>query len=220
MDVRELRPGLWRWTAPHPEWTPEEGGPDGWEQEVASYALVQRDGLVLFDPLAPPTGTPDADRFWRRLDEDVERHGPPAILVTVFWHARSSQEILDRYPGAAVWADERAVGELGKRVRATDTFRVGEPLPGGVTAHEGGRGGEVLFWLPSHRALVAGDVLLGADGSGARICPESWLRPRTREDVRAALRPLLDLPVELLLLTHGEPVEHDAHGALERALAS
>ena len=37
MDVAELAPGLWRWTAPHPEWTPAEGGPEGWEENVAAY---------------------------------------------------------------------------------------------------------------------------------------------------------------------------------------
>jgi hypothetical protein len=31
-------------------------------------------------------------------------------------------------------------------------------------------------------------------------------------------RPLLDLPVELLLATHGDPVTDDAQGALRRAL--
>ena len=40
----------------------------------------------------------------------------------------------------------------------------------------------------------------------------------TREEYNAKLRPLLGLPVELLLATHGEPVLDDAHGALERAL--
>ena len=51
--MRELRPRLWHWTAPHPEWTPESGGDDGWEQEVGCYAYVSPDGgtLVLLDPL-------------------------------------------------------------------------------------------------------------------------------------------------------------------------
>jgi hypothetical protein len=72
--------------------------------------------------------------------------------------------------------------------------------------------------LPSHRALVAGDVLLGA-AEGARLCPPSWLGGgRTYSDIRAALAPVLELPVELLLLTHGEPVLVDADVALRRAL--
>ena len=39
---------------------------------------------------------------------------------------------------------------------------------------------------------------------------------QTRDDVAAQLRPLLDLPVELVLPAHGEPTDR---AALERALA-
>lgn len=38
----------------------------------------------------------------------------------------------------------------------------------------------------------------------------------TQDDVVRRLRPLLDLPIELVLPAHGEPVDRDA---LERALA-
>ena len=54
------------------------------------------------------------------------------------------------------------------------------------------------------------------------VCPESWLRHLggyTQEDLRAGLQPLLDLPVEMVLVSHGEPVLRDGHAALERALA-
>ena len=54
------------------------------------------------------------------------------------------------------------------------------------------------------------------------MCPESWLRHLggyTQEDLRAGLRPLLDLPVEMVLVSHGEPVLRDGRAALERALA-
>src|SRR5215211_4128253 len=55
MDVVELRPRLWRWALPHPEWEPADAeGGEGWQQEVASYALVAEDELVVFDPLVPP----------------------------------------------------------------------------------------------------------------------------------------------------------------------
>jgi hypothetical protein len=57
---------------------------------------------------------------------------------------------------------------------------------------------------------------------GLRICPESWLRQLggyTQEDLRAGLQPLLDLPVEMVLVSHGEPVLRGGRAALERALA-
>ena len=47
--MRELRPGLWHWTAPHPDWSPSEP----WKQAVSSYALDDGERLLLFDPIAP-----------------------------------------------------------------------------------------------------------------------------------------------------------------------
>jgi hypothetical protein len=197
MEVEQLRPRLWRWTALHPDWTPEEGGPDGWAQEVASFALVEDDALVLFDPLVPDD---DADRFWRALDDDVRHHGSPQILLTVYWHARSAQRIAERYEGARV-------------------LTVGDKPPAGIEAWPTAEPEEVVFWIPSHRALVAGDVLLGTEDGGVRLVPAAWLREgTTREQVRDALVPLLDLPVELVLLTHGEPVRANAQAALAAAL--
>jgi len=104
-------------------------------------------------------------------------------------------------------------------VRLTNSFRLGEPLPGGVEALPTLRGGEVLFWLPEHRALVAGDVLLGTPEGGIRVCPDSWLPAGVDESaLRSSLRPLLERRVELVLLTHGEPVLTGAGDALARAL--
>ena len=63
MDVTELVPGLWRWTAPHPDWSPEddEGG-EGWARDVGCLYLETPRALVLFDPLAPAEET-ERDRF-------------------------------------------------------------------------------------------------------------------------------------------------------------
>ena len=55
-----------------------------------------------------------------------------------------------------------------------------------------------------------------------RLCPPGWLRylepGLTHGELRDALRTLLDLPVELVLVSHGEPVLDDGRAALERAL--
>jgi hypothetical protein len=62
--------------------------------------------------------------------------------------------------------------------------------------------------------VVVGDTLVNF---GARLeIHEPWLWTTTREQVIDQLRPLLDLPVEHVLATHGGP--HD-RAALERALA-
>ena len=204
MDVRELRPRLWYWTALHPEWSPES---DGWEQEVGCYAYVASDErtLVLFDPLVPEEGE---DEFWRALDTDVEHHGPPNVLTTLFFHARSAAEIAKRYEGTRVWAYEPARDEFAKRAPVTDVFAVGDPLPGGVEAlPAGGDAQEVAFRIPEYDAVVVGDALAAAPGAPVRV----WVGDES-------LRALLDRPVELLLLTHGEPVLAGGGEALARAL--
>jgi hypothetical protein len=216
MEIEQIRPRLWRWTASHPDWTPEEGGSDGWEPEVSSYALVEKDALVLIDPLVP---SDDEERFWRALDGDVEHHGPPQILLTVFWHARSVQTILDRYEGARAYAPAAAATEARKRVATVELFELGATLPGGVETKGTVHRAEALLWIPAHHALAAGDILLGTPDGSVRVCPDSWLRPGvTAAQLREGLRPLLELPIELLLLAHGRPVRENAAAALEQAL--
>ena len=217
MDVQQVAPGLWRWTAPHPDWAPEDGGPDGWDREVGCVYHEGDEAVVLIDPLVP---VDERERFWTALDRDVERAGRPvAVLLTVFWHARSSQEILDRYDGATVWAHERASERIGERTRFTKAFAVSDPLPGGVRALDALRAEEVLYWIPEHRALVAGDVFLGDGRGGVRVCPESWLPEGTDPaDFRASLHQVLELPVERVLVSHGDPVLENGRAALAAAL--
>ena len=196
MAVRELAPGLRRWTAHHPEW----------KEDVASVALESDDGLVLIDPLEPPRGL-------RRPDH---------VLLTVFWHYRSTPELRPR----RVWASARTLKALANRgVAVTDSIGADTDLPGDVEAIETARHGELVYWLPGHRALVVGDVLLGAGAkprptdAPLRLCPERWLgRAATHDDLRESLRSLLELPVEMVLVTHGAPVLEQAREALVRAL--
>jgi glyoxylase-like metal-dependent hydrolase (beta-lactamase superfamily II) len=213
MDVEQITPGLWHWTAPHPDWKPKDRGKDGlgWDELVSSYALVQDDTVVLIDPQVP-ADEEDAGRLREALDRDVEGHGPPAILITVYWHARSAEQIAARYPGSTIWApSDTPEGH----VPSTDTYSAGDALPAGILAYDVGMLGELVLYHPSHQALVFGDVVL----DGVRICPDSWLRKdMSRKDVADALRPLLEHEIDLLLLTHGGPVTGGAREKLETAL--
>jgi glyoxylase-like metal-dependent hydrolase (beta-lactamase superfamily II) len=216
VDVQELCPGLWRWTTRHPEWTPEEGGGDGWEPDVGCVFHKTPACVVLIDPLIPSGA--ERGPFLRALDRDIEKSGgPPAVLLTIYWHERSAEEVAARYEGATVWAPERTLRRM--EISVTNPFSPGDDLPGGVEAHDSRRNGEVLYWLPGPRTLVAGDVLLGTTEGGLRVCPDSWLP----EDVsptafRESLRTLLELPVERVLPAHGAPVVENVRAELERAL--
>jgi glyoxylase-like metal-dependent hydrolase (beta-lactamase superfamily II) len=211
MDVQEIAPRLWHWTAPHPDWKPSNRGKDGlgWDQTVSSYALVADDSFVLIDPLVPEDEG-DAAGLWAELDRDVEAHGPPAILISVHWHARSADEIAGRYDGSTVWAPADAPKGVHARMYAT-----GDELPGGIRVFDVGMPGERALYLPSHQAILFGDAVL----DGVRLLPRSWLeKGMTRQNVADALRPLLDEEIDLLLLTHGGPVTDGAREKLESAL--
>src|SRR5438477_2511144 len=148
----ELARGLRRWMAWHEEWA----------QDVACLALSTQQGLALIDPLDPPP----------------EVRNPRHVFLTVFWHARSVSEL----PAQHVWATPRMVRRLHNRgVEVTDTFEPGDELPGGIRAFATARDGEVMYWLPEQKAVVVGDVLLGAGAKPhpvaepLRLCPERWL---------------------------------------------
>ena len=220
MQVAELAPGLWRWTGRHPDWTPDQGGPEGWEPEVASYYCETGEDVLVLDPIVPAEDD-DRDRFWRALDRDVERAGAVHVILTCAWHARSSAELVSRY-GARLWVPKVAVPALPAGLAASDPFGPDDVLPGGGAPIAGaGDEPDILVWLPSHAALVAGDTLLGGGAAGIRMCPDSWLGDADPVAERAALRErLAGLPVERVLPTHGEPLLARARDALERALAA
>jgi hypothetical protein len=215
--VTEIGPGLWRWTGLHPDWTPEQGGPEGWEQEVGCVYHEAPDAVVLIDPIVPPE---DAERFWRALDRDVERAARPVhVLLTVYWHGRSAPAIAGRY-GGDIWLHEQALAAAERTVEPTRTFAFGDTLPGGVEPHDAVQFEEAILWIPGQRALVFGDVVLGAGDGELRLCPESWLGGGSHADLKDALRPLLALPVEHVLVGHGEPVLATGGDALGRLLAA
>ena len=191
----EIAPGLRRWSARHEEW----------EEDVGSLALETDDGLVLIDPIEPPR----------------ELRNPDHVLLTVFWHGRSTRDLRAR----RVWAQSRSAQPLRNRgVQVTDSFRAGDELPAGIRAFDTARVNEVVYWLPAQKALAVGDVLLGAGAKPRatddplRLCPERWLGKATHDDLRAKLRPLLGLPVQRVLVSHGEPVLRNAKRALETVL--
>ena len=207
MDVVRITPRLWRWTGYH----------DEWKEDVGCVYYETRDGIVLIDPLVPPE---ESDRFLNTLDREVAGK-PVHVLVTIFWHTRSAAALVERY-GARVWAPTTSRAAVARRAGVvTDAFRPGDALPGGVEAFRTARSTEVVYWIPRQASLVPGDVLLGDKNGGVRMCPESWLPGTTKHvDLAASLAPLLDLPIERILVSHGEPVLESGRVALAAALSA
>ena len=211
--MRQILDGVFRWEVLHPDWTPEDAeGGQGWERLVASYLVETRDGPVLIDPLV-------ADESWDDLERALDGR-TPSILLTLFWHTRSTAAVVERCPGAIVWAHEPAAGLVQERGAKPRTFVAGDALPGGIETIDVLRAYEVAFLVPEQRALAVGDVLLGSSDAGARLLPRSWHGGDYDELCEGLRSALLPLEFDHLLLTHGEPVLGTGHEALERALHS
>jgi glyoxylase-like metal-dependent hydrolase (beta-lactamase superfamily II) len=219
--MRELSRGLWHWKASHPEWEPSAP----WDQNVSSYAVDDGRRLLFFDPLGVP---PEL--------EDLAADRETAIVLTAPWHERGAKSLVERL-GTPVYTPRPDTADDIMRTYGVSVddgwtspdvkwlvegeagdarwYAAGDRLPVGVEAFPGQKPNDLLLWVESHRAVVAGDTL--ADfGEGPQINPR-WLSANvTREQVVEGLRPLLALPVEHLLETHGGPFDRDA---LERALS-
>jgi hypothetical protein len=210
-EVRDVADGLWLWRVRHPQWRP---GAD-WDPVVTCTCVESGGEVVLLDALAPPD---EAVVFWDRLDAN-----PPTYLAVLLPdHVRDVDHFARRYGISAYgpylfWRDD---------VPETDIEPIdpGTCLPGGLLALYDGRGRkETPLWLPEQRALVFGDALMERDRE-LRVAPDPrYLQPPgTRptpwheQRVLPALRSMLELPFEHVIISHGDPL-HD-RAAFERAL--
>ena len=199
--MQELRPGLWWWEAEHPEWAPEDAATEDWGPEVSSYAIDDGTRLLLIDPTAPPEHV-----------ADMAAGREVVIVLTCPWHQRDTRNLMERF-GATVHmppSDDGDPDPLPGQV-----FRTGERLPIGIEARPGMEPNDLVLWIEGQGALVAGDTLIDR-GNGLEF-PADWANKGVPpEQIMETLQPLLDLPVELVLPTHGAPADR---AALERALS-
>jgi glyoxylase-like metal-dependent hydrolase (beta-lactamase superfamily II) len=204
MEVLEIAPGFWLWSAPHPNWR----GAAHWPEDVNCVYYGAPDATVLVDPLVPAGAEA---KFWNALDRDVERaERPVVILLTAPWHKRSVPIVAERY-GATVWAHAAGHDRLFYPAESG-------PLPAGVETFvpEGLGEGEVAFFFRAHKALFVAEFFMGIDGGlSLRVSPAL----RDRKAFADSLRGLLDLPVERVIVSHGEPVLLDGGRKIEEALA-
>jgi glyoxylase-like metal-dependent hydrolase (beta-lactamase superfamily II) len=179
---------------------------------VSSYAIDDGAQLLLFDPIAVPS-----ELMALAPEREV------AIVLTSPWHERGSQALVDQLraqiflPPPEAFNDD--VGWLRPDLERLEAegriFVAGDRLPIGVEAFAGKKVCDLVLWVEGRNALITGDTLL--DRGGGLEIPTSWLSAgQTREQMIEILRPLLELPIELVLPTHGPPTDK---AALERALS-
>jgi hypothetical protein len=212
--MEKLTEGLWRWTARHPEWHP-----GGFGDEVAAFAAQAGDTTLLIDPLLPPDPGPVLEVTDGLVGDRV------AILISIPYHVRSSEELWKRYRKDAE-VTIHGHPACTKRLKDRSAFREIDPavpLPAGVTAHAIGkpRRHETPLHVPSHDALVFGDAV--AETNGRLVM---WAADKVTEKVdrfyrrrfAPTLEPLLDLDFDRVLVTHGKPVMKNGKKALAAGL--
>jgi hypothetical protein len=191
MDVQRLGDGLWRWTAPHPNaanW-PDWGPPV--PPEVGCVYYEAPDAVVLIDPLLPTGEEPE---FLAYLDRDVERLGLlVSILLTAAWHERSASILRERY---------HATNRMPETV---ERYPV-----------EGAPEEQLAYFIRPHGVLVVAEVFVGDGQGGLALSLSAALEDRAALD--RSLRAIAELPVQLVLVSHGEPVLEDGSRAIELAL--
>ena len=215
----EIAKGVFRWTAPHPEWHTRIE----WGHQVASYALVCIEGLCLVDPLLPSSDPSAMRDVQGRLDDLVAVASRLDILVSIPYHTRSSEPLYLRYRDrlpATLWGHPAVAKRFTDPATSLTPIVPGAQAGPSALAHGIGnpRRYETPLYFPEHRALAFGDAVICIEGE-LRVWQERPFSPDWYgHKLLPTLTPLLDLDVEMVLATHGEPLLRNGHDALQRAL--
>jgi hypothetical protein len=189
IEIRDVAPGLWVWRTEHSHW---RAGLD-WGPIVGATCVESGGETIIIDPILP-SGDPSA--LWARLDAR-----PPTVAIVLKPdHVRDIDAFVERYHPRAFGPELYWRYDIPKTELAPIYW--GSELPGGLRAIYDGRGrNETPVWIPDHRTLVFADALTERDGQ-LRV----WFTPWHEERALPALRKLLELPFERVIVSHGEPV--------------
>jgi hypothetical protein len=201
VEIRDIASGLWIWRAEHHHWKPG----DDWQPIVTSTYVESGGERLVIDPLVPKTG---AEELWKRLDN----RPPTMAAVLIPDHVRDIDEFVSRYKvrpfgPRLYWPDDVPKNKL----EMIESDRV---LPGGFVALYDGRGRlETPLWLPEQRVIVFGDALTERAGD-LRVWGSPWYEKRALP----AMRELLKLPFERVIISHADREPVHGRVAYERAL--
>jgi hypothetical protein len=193
--MEELLPGIWHWTATHPNTG----------SEVSSYWV--RPSRALIDALLPDEGT-----------EHFEAEPPERVLLSNRHHLRHAERFADEF-GCVIECSKPGLHEFenGPEVQG---FDFGEEVAPGIEALEVGAicPDESALLIRDAGALAIADGIRHYDGEMG-FFPD-WLLGDDPESVKAGLREsyagLLDLDFDNLLFAHGDPLIGGGKEALRR----
>ncbi len=198
-----MLPGVVHWTAVHP----------AIGMEVSSYWL--EDGGVLLDPLLPDDGL----RWFSQRATT-----PAAIVLTNRLHYRDSAQLVDAY-GVEVFVPRTGLAQFDDRGPVT-AYDPGDPLPGGLVAHEVGAicpDECALHHAGAGMLAIADGVVRLGPGTPLGFVPDVLMDEpaETRGQLLAAYEGLLkQLVFDHLLLAHGGAVIGDGRAQLEEFVSA
>ncbi len=197
--MREIVDGVVTWA-----WFSEPHGYD-----FNGYFVRHPAGNLCIDPVEPSTEVLDL----------LAREGVAHVLLTNRNHVRRANLVRERTgaPVAIHPADAAYARAQGAVIDAE--LRVGERVgPFVVIGVPGKSPGEVAFHCPQRRRLIVGDAVIGNPPATL-----SLLREKVMDDpaqLRASIRSLAEVDVDVLLPGDGVPILRDARARLRELVAS
>lgn len=196
---KEIAPGLFHWTATHPEI----------KVKVSSYYLAEE--RLLLDPLVPSPGGME----W------LSKNGPPQhIVLTNRLHSRHSQRLVDKFR-CTVWVPRAGLHHVAPELEARP-FDPGDQLPFGARVFGVGMicPDESAILLPRVKAAAVADGVVREGNGPLSFVSDDLLvddpdhAPSVKRAIKKAYLKLAEEPFDILLLAHGNPVVKDGRKAL------
>jgi glyoxylase-like metal-dependent hydrolase (beta-lactamase superfamily II) len=197
--MREIVDGVVTWA-----WFSEPHGYD-----FNGYFVRHPAGNLCIDPVEPSTEILDL----------LAREGVAHILLTNRNHVRRANLVRERTGAPVAIHPADASYARGQGAVIDAELRVGERVgPFVVVGVPGKSPGEVAFHCPQRRRLIVGDAVIGNPPGKL-----SLLREKVMDDpaqLRASLRTLAEVAVDVLLPGDGAPILRDAGARLRELVAT